>query len=92
MERAEWLKRMQRITESLYDRFAWLYWGEWGLSEDSTHQAFLDKFLERVALMCGSQPGFILSAVCGAGRYDGLLLKAGHQVPGTISLPEKKNN
>jgi len=60
----------------LYDRFSPLYWVTWGLTEDDTHQKYLQKFLERV------EPGVILSAGCGAGRYDGILLEAGHSVVG----------
>lgn len=47
-----------------------------GLFEDGTHRAYLQRFLERVA------PGVILSAGCGTGRYDGLLLEAGLSVVG----------
>jgi hypothetical protein len=86
MERAEWLKQMRSMTEEMYDRFSPQYWVEFGLSEDGTHRAFLQKFLERVALGSGgagqtggSKPGIILSAACGAGRYDGLLLEAGRK-------------
>lgn len=76
MKRAEWLKQMRCMAEALYNQFSSKYWVEWGLTEDSTHRAFLKKFLERVP------PGVILSAACGAGRYDGLLLEAGHTVIG----------
>jgi len=76
MERAEWLRQMRNMAEALYDRGAPQYWVSWGFSEDGTHQAYLQKFLERVA------PGLILSAACGAGRYDGILLEAGHTVIG----------
>jgi cyclopropane fatty-acyl-phospholipid synthase-like methyltransferase len=47
------------------------------VSEDDTHYAVLQKFLERVA-----PGGVVLSAGCGAGRYDGLLLDAAHPVVG----------
>jgi SAM-dependent methyltransferase len=77
MERAEWLKRMQSNTEAIYDRFSPRYWVSWGLGEDETHQQYLRKFLKRVV-----PGGAILSAACGAGRYDGLLLEAGHRVLG----------
>jgi SAM-dependent methyltransferase len=76
MERADWLKQMRSMAEALYDRLSPQYWVRFGLSEDNTHQKYLQKFLERVA------PGVILSAGCGAGRYDGLLLEAGHSVVG----------
>jgi 2-polyprenyl-3-methyl-5-hydroxy-6-metoxy-1,4-benzoquinol methylase len=42
-----------------------------------THLAYLQKFLERVV-----SGGVVLSAGCGAGRYDGILLEAGHPVVG----------
>ena len=77
MERAEWLKQMQSRAEALYDRFSPRYWVTWGLGENETHQQYLQKFLKRVV-----PGGAILSAACGAGRYDGLLLDAGHPVIG----------
>jgi SAM-dependent methyltransferase len=77
MERAAWLKRMQSNAEALYDRFSARYWVSWGLTEDETHQQYLQEFLKRVA-----PGGVILSAACGAGRYDGALLDAGHSVIG----------
>ena len=76
MERAEWLKQMRSMAEVLYDQVSPQYWVSFGLSEDGTHRAFLQKFLELVA------PGVILSAACGAGRYEDLLLEAGHSVVG----------
>lgn len=77
MERAEWLKKMRGNTEALYDRFAHRYWATWGTVIEETHRAFLQKFLERIP-----PGGTILSAACGAGRFDGLLLEAGHKVIG----------
>ena len=77
MERSEWLKLMQKRAEELYDRFSPRYWVTWGLAVEETHRIYLQKFLERVA-----SHGTILSAACGAGRFDGLLLKAGHSVVG----------
>ena len=77
MERAEWLKQMQSRAEAVYDRFSPRYWVTWGLGENETHQQYLQKFLKRVV-----PGGVILSAACGAGRYDGLLLDAGHPVIG----------
>lgn len=89
MERADWLKQMRNKAEALYDHISLQYWVEFGLSEDETHRAYLHKFLERVApgsggtgQTGGNKPGIILSAGCGAGRYDGLLLEAGHNVIG----------
>lgn len=77
MERAEWLKKMRSNAEALYDRFSPRYWVTWGLGEDETHQHYLQTFLKRVV-----PGGAILSAACGAGRYDGRLLDAGHSVVG----------
>lgn len=75
MERAEWLKQMREKAEALYDRFSPLYWRSYGLYPNETHREYLQKFLERVA-----PHSTLLSAACGAGRYDGMLLKAGHSV------------
>lgn len=82
MERALWLKQMQEKTEALYDHFSPLYWVNFGLHQSETHQAFLQKFLER--LPPGSR---LLSAGCGAGLHDGMLLEAGHSLVG-IDLSE----
>ncbi|HEX9019116.1 MAG TPA: class I SAM-dependent methyltransferase [Anaerolineaceae bacterium] len=77
MERAAWLKRMREMAEGLYDRFSHYYWVKWGIDVDAIHREHLQKFLARVG-----QPGLILSAACGAGRFDGLLMAAGHRVVG----------
>jgi cyclopropane fatty-acyl-phospholipid synthase-like methyltransferase len=77
MERAEWLKQMRQKAEALYDHFSSLYWVEFGLYANETHREYLCKFLERVA-----PHSSVLSAACGAGRYDGMLLEAGHSVVG----------
>jgi 2-polyprenyl-3-methyl-5-hydroxy-6-metoxy-1,4-benzoquinol methylase len=68
---------MRSRAEALYDQLSPQYWVTFGLYENETHRAYLQKFLERVA------PGAaVLSAGCGAGRWDGLLLDAGHPVVG----------
>ncbi|MFN8381505.1 MAG: class I SAM-dependent methyltransferase [Anaerolineales bacterium] len=77
MERSEWLKLMQKRAEELYDRFSPRYWVTWGLVVEETHRIYLQNFLERVV-----PHGTILSAACGAGRFDGMLLEAGHKVVG----------
>jgi SAM-dependent methyltransferase len=77
MDRTEWLKQMRMKSEALYDHGAALYWVKWGASEDETTVEYLRKFLRLVA-----RPGDILSAACGAGRYDGILCDAGHNVLG----------
>lgn len=77
MERSEWLKQMRKMSESLYDQLSPEYWVSYGFYENQTHLKYLERFLEKVA------PGeTILSAGCGAGRYDGLLMEAGHPVLG----------
>jgi SAM-dependent methyltransferase len=77
MERAEWLKQMRDKAEKLYDHFSPLYWVQYGRSVDETHREYLQKFLERVPPRSN-----LLSAGCGAGKYDGMLLEAGHSVLG----------
>jgi SAM-dependent methyltransferase len=77
MERAEWLKQMRDQAEALYDHCAPEYWVNWGLRPDETHREVLRRFLDRVP-----PQSTLLSAACGAGRYDGLLLEAGHSVLG----------
>jgi 2-polyprenyl-3-methyl-5-hydroxy-6-metoxy-1,4-benzoquinol methylase len=80
MERADWLKQMRIQAEALYDQWAPLYWVKWGIDDcdNETHREYLLKFLWLV-----TRPGEILSAACGAGRYDGILSGAGHSVLGT---------
>ena len=77
MERAEWLKQMRDKAEALYDHLLPGYWVKFGLYANETHREYLQKFLGRVA-----PHSALLSAACGAGRYDGILLKAGHSVAG----------
>lgn len=77
MQRSEWLKLMRQNAEALYDRFSPRYWITWGVVVEETHRAYLQKFLERVPA-----GGKLLSAACGAGRFDGMLLAAGHPVVG----------
>jgi ubiquinone/menaquinone biosynthesis C-methylase UbiE len=77
MDRSEWLKKMKRMNEELYDRFSPQYWVTFGLEANDTQREFLQKFLERIG-----RPGLVLSAGCGAGRHHGLLLEGGHHVVG----------
>src|SRR5512139_3463020 len=77
MERAEWLKQMRNKVEALYDHISPEYWVNFGFYPNQTHQEFLHKFLDRVP-----PHSTLLSAACGAGRYDGILLEAGHNVLG----------
>lgn len=77
MERAEWLKRIRETVEGLYDFLSPEYWVSYGFYENETHLEYLEKFLKRLA-----PHSTLLSAACGAGRYDGNLLRAGHSVVG----------
>jgi SAM-dependent methyltransferase len=77
VERAEWLKQMRDMTEVLYDHVAPEYWGNFGLYENEAHQEYLRKFIDKL-----DRGRSVLSAACGAGRYDGMLLEAGHRVTG----------
>jgi 2-polyprenyl-3-methyl-5-hydroxy-6-metoxy-1,4-benzoquinol methylase len=77
MERADWLKQMRSKAEALYDHISPNYWVKYGLHVSETHQHYLHIFLEKVA-----PGGAVLSAGCGAGLYEGLLLEAGHRVVG----------
>ncbi|MBN2389798.1 MAG: class I SAM-dependent methyltransferase [Anaerolineae bacterium] len=77
MERTEWLKHMREKAEALYDHFAPLYWVVWGLGEGGAYREFLQKFLVRIA-----PHSTLLSAGCGAGQWDGVLLGVGHTVVG----------
>jgi len=77
MERAQWLKQMRDKAEALYDHLSPEYWVTFGLYANETHREYLLKFLGRLA-----PRSTLLSAACGAGRYDGMLLEAGHSVVG----------
>jgi cyclopropane fatty-acyl-phospholipid synthase-like methyltransferase len=77
MERAEWLEQMRKKAEDLYDHYSPQYWVTFGLAPNETHLAYLQKFLEQMP-----PNSRLLSAGCGAGRYDGILLEAGHRVVG----------
>ena len=78
MDRAAWLRERQREAEERYDTlWAPLYSEKWGTYSNATHQQFLQRFLSLVP-----QPGTILDAACGAGRYMSMLLEKGHTVIG----------
>lgn len=77
MERAEWLKKVRSMAETLYDHAASSYWFKFGKEIEPMHRQFIEKFLRQV-----KTPGTVLDAACGAGPYDELLLEAGHLVLG----------
>jgi SAM-dependent methyltransferase len=77
VERREWLWLIRDRAEALYDHLSPRYGASLGLCANETHREFLALLLGRMA------PGStLLSAACGAGRYDGILLEAGHAVVG----------
>ncbi len=78
MERTEWLHQMRSMSEAIYNQLSPDYWVRFGLYPNETHQRYLQKFLGQMA-----PHSALLSAACGAGRYDGMLLKPGHSVVGT---------
>jgi 2-polyprenyl-3-methyl-5-hydroxy-6-metoxy-1,4-benzoquinol methylase len=77
MNRAEWLKKMRKMAEALYDHISPAYWVKYGQDLDASHREFSEKFLGRL-----EPQSAILDAACGAGLYDGMLISAGHQVLG----------
>ncbi len=77
MERSEWLKTVRTQLETIYDHLSPLFWVKFGLYDNATHLQFIEKLLSRM-----SPHSLLLDAACGAGRYDGMLLEAGHQVLG----------
>lgn len=83
MERAAWLEHMRELSEALYDHFAARYWIDLELGIDEMHHTYLQEFFALVGKgTLPDQPGVILSAACGAGRFDGLLMEAGYCVVG----------
>jgi len=77
MNRSEWLKKMRTMAEEMYDHFGSAYWVKYGDDITPIHHKFMEKFLGRL-----KSPGTVLDAACGAGLYDGMLVKAGHLVLG----------
>jgi 2-polyprenyl-3-methyl-5-hydroxy-6-metoxy-1,4-benzoquinol methylase len=78
MNRLEWLKEKRREAEERYGTlWAPRYAEEFGLYPNATHQTFMHKFLDLLR-----QPGTVLDAACGAGRYVPMLLEKGHKVLG----------
>ncbi len=78
MDRVDWLREKRREAEERYDTlWAPLYGEKWGVYSNATHQQFIQRFLSLLP-----QPGTILDAACGAGRYMPMLLEKGHSVVG----------
>jgi cyclopropane fatty-acyl-phospholipid synthase-like methyltransferase len=68
---------MRDKAEGLYDHLSSEYWAKFGRYPNEAHREYVQKLLERA-----TPGGTLLSAACGAGRYDGMLLEAGHSVVG----------
>ena len=78
MDRKDWLDERQREAEERYDKlWAPLYDEKWGVYSNASHQEFIQKLLRLLP-----QPGTLLDAACGAGRYMPMLLKKDHTVIG----------
>jgi len=78
MDRIEWLREKRRSVEERYDRlWAPIYDENWGATIASTHQVFIQRFLD--ACPAG---GLILDAACGTGKYWPLILTSGRKVFG----------
>lgn len=78
MDRAVWLRQIRRETEEAYTSVWAPHFGvTLGLEISATHLESTRKFLDLLP-----QPGRILDAACGAGRYAPMLLERGHVVLG----------
>lgn len=82
MERAEWLKQMREKAEILYnygvDNWDFETDEEAAKHREDTTVWYIQKLLGYMAPQSN-----LLSAGCGTGKYDGVLLDAGHSVVGT---------
>jgi 2-polyprenyl-3-methyl-5-hydroxy-6-metoxy-1,4-benzoquinol methylase len=78
MNRSEWLLQKMRLTIERYDTlYAPIYDENWGGKPDSSHQQFIEKFLNHCP-----PGGLILDAACGTGRYWPAILGSGRSVFG----------
>src|SRR5262245_2268951 len=78
MDRSDWIKEKRREAEAGYSNIWAPEYGEkWGTYPNAIHQQFIHRFLSLLP-----EPGTSLDAACGAGRYMGMLLEAGHAVVG----------
>ena len=81
MNRALWLQQMRATTAAMYDLWSSMYFYE--TDEDAAsdrvkaHVRYLEEFIRRIP-----PHSRVLTAGCGSGRYDGLLLDSGHRVVG----------
>jgi 2-polyprenyl-3-methyl-5-hydroxy-6-metoxy-1,4-benzoquinol methylase len=78
MDRNSWLKQQRQDSEESYSRlWAPTYDVDGGVYSNQSQQKFIQKFLNQMP-----QPGMILDAACGTGRYMGSLLENGRMVTG----------
>ncbi len=78
MNRLDWLRKIRLETEEKYTTlWAADYSEKWGTYNNTTHQQFIQKFLNLL-----EPHSTILDAACGAGRYMPALLEKGHTVIG----------
>jgi SAM-dependent methyltransferase len=78
MNRLDWLKAKQRLTEERYDRlWAPIYDDNWGANIDPLHQRLLTKIVNT----CPAH-ATILDAACGTGKYWPILLASGREFIG----------
>jgi len=78
MDRQDWLNERRREAEERYSTlWAPLYDTVGGIYPNASHQEYMKKFLSLIM-----EPGTILDAACGAGRYMPMLLAEGHSVVG----------
>lgn len=77
MNRSDWLLKMRRAAEKIYDLDAPEYAEKWGTYSNASHREFIQKLLSLLA-----PRSTILDAACGAGRYMSFFLDQGHTVVG----------
>ena len=78
MNRTSWLKQMRQTTEAMSNLWSSIYFYE--TDEEAAngrvaaHVQYLEEFLG-----CISPRSRVLSAGCGEGTYEGMLLEANHR-------------
>ena len=77
MNRSDWLFKMRRAAEKIYDQDAPEYAEKWGTYSNVSHREFIQKFLSLLP-----PKSTVLDAACGAGRYMSFFLDQGHTVFG----------
>jgi cyclopropane fatty-acyl-phospholipid synthase-like methyltransferase len=79
MDRTAWLREKRQEAEERYSTlWAPLYWEEFGLYANKTHQQFIREFIKLLP-----QNSVVLDAASGAGRYLPFLLERGFTIVAT---------